>query len=55
MPQSILRERKNVKDATISDAVHISFIDMNVATLAFLITKFNCHSNASVFCGDNKI
>lgn len=53
---SILRGKGNVKEATISDAIHISFLDMNVATTAFVITKFNCILNfLSILWRLNKI
>lgn len=35
----------NVKDANISDEVHMAPLDMNVIIISFLTTKINCISN----------
>lgn len=37
MPGSLLRGKGKVKDATISDGVHISFLDMKLVIIAFVI------------------
>lgn len=45
VPQSILRGRVRVRDASISDEVHLAPPDINVIIIAFLITKIICISN----------